>query len=417
MTINKQKLIDLLALKTGLEREQIEKQLLQLIKRIQQAAEEGKDFEVEEFGTFRVIDDVLHFEPAEELGTEINHKYAGMKPIELIGSFKHPPEETEEPNEEEKATPEPKEDESRESPEEPEPESEETEKEDPWGLNSLEEELSRARSQVYAGEEDDEKEEKGRDLDDEEESESEAEEKDPFTFDETASDEPEPEPPSKPAPEPIFESEPETKSDPEIVFESDEPEEQKETEPSSSVKTKDPIGKVLVVFACVAVLGVAAWSAYEFNLIPALTGSENQQNVEEETQSTEQNDVESDNDEAEERIETVSEDQVIDEDETEDSGESEEESSAYGLKGEVVPEGNDGYTLVLFSLRNEENAQRQEAVLKEEGFRTIVVEVDMDGEVYWRVSIGQFETIREAQRSAEELDEQYRNNHFIKRIQ
>ncbi len=90
MIIDKEQLISLLIDKTGLDATEVEDQLTELINRIQQAAQEDKSFEIEGFGTFNMEEGTLQFEPSDTLETEINNKYAGMKPIELIGAFKEP---------------------------------------------------------------------------------------------------------------------------------------------------------------------------------------------------------------------------------------------------------------------------------------------------------------------------------------
>ena len=92
MIINKEKLLELLVDKSGLPREEVKDQLDELVQNIREAAEKGNDFEIDVFGTFSVNKDgSLTFTPSEKLETEINHRYAGMKPIEMIGAFKEAP--------------------------------------------------------------------------------------------------------------------------------------------------------------------------------------------------------------------------------------------------------------------------------------------------------------------------------------
>lgn len=84
MNIDKSKLINLLVEKTSLGREEIEVQLDQLIERILDAAKRGKALEIKEFGMFYFDEEgELRFDPSQELSTEISFKYAGMKPVEL----------------------------------------------------------------------------------------------------------------------------------------------------------------------------------------------------------------------------------------------------------------------------------------------------------------------------------------------
>lgn len=85
MKIDKQRLIELLVNKTGMEKKEIEEQLDQLIKRILDAANQGKALEIKEFGLFYFNEfGELKFDPSDKLSTEISFKYAGMKPVEIV---------------------------------------------------------------------------------------------------------------------------------------------------------------------------------------------------------------------------------------------------------------------------------------------------------------------------------------------
>jgi cell division septation protein DedD len=84
MKIDKQKLIELLVNKTGMGKKEVEDQLEQLIERILDAAKKGKALEIKDFGLFYFDESgELKFDPADELSAEISFKYAGMKPIEI----------------------------------------------------------------------------------------------------------------------------------------------------------------------------------------------------------------------------------------------------------------------------------------------------------------------------------------------
>lgn len=84
MKIDKQRLIELLVNKTGMEKKEIEEQLDHLIKRILDAANQGKALEIKEFGLFYFNEfGELKFDPSDKLSTEISFKYAGMKPVEI----------------------------------------------------------------------------------------------------------------------------------------------------------------------------------------------------------------------------------------------------------------------------------------------------------------------------------------------
>lgn len=84
MKIDKERLVELLVEKTGMNRESVEEQLTQLVERILDAARRGKALEIKEFGMFYFDQDGnLKFDVADELSTEISFRYAGMSPLVL----------------------------------------------------------------------------------------------------------------------------------------------------------------------------------------------------------------------------------------------------------------------------------------------------------------------------------------------
>ncbi len=84
MKIEKQQLVELLVVKTGLDKKSVEKQLEELVSRIKDAADRGKALEVKGFGLFYYSEvGDLKFDPSEEFKTEVNFKYSGMEPIEV----------------------------------------------------------------------------------------------------------------------------------------------------------------------------------------------------------------------------------------------------------------------------------------------------------------------------------------------
>jgi cell division septation protein DedD len=88
MTDNQDNLAALLVEETGQPKEQVEQQLAELKERLRTITESGQEFIIEGFGTFRGRNGTLHFEPNEALRIEVNQKYAGMKPIEMVEAFK-----------------------------------------------------------------------------------------------------------------------------------------------------------------------------------------------------------------------------------------------------------------------------------------------------------------------------------------
>lgn len=83
MQIEHKKFVDLLIDASGIEVEKAEEQLSKLIVEIKQSLKEGKPYQIEGFGIFSRLQSTFIFTPSEKLNTEINFKYVGMEPIEL----------------------------------------------------------------------------------------------------------------------------------------------------------------------------------------------------------------------------------------------------------------------------------------------------------------------------------------------
>ncbi|MEX0608765.1 MAG: SPOR domain-containing protein [Balneolaceae bacterium] len=90
----------------------------------------------------------------------------------------------------------------------------------------------------------------------------------------------------------------------------------------------------------------------------------------------------------------------------------------YGLNGVPLSEANNGYTIVVYSLSKESNANNQKRILSNAGFRVLVTSQSSSqyGRL-WRVSLGQFESLREAALAAETLKKPHSENYFITKIQ
>ncbi|MFU8812192.1 MAG: SPOR domain-containing protein, partial [Balneolaceae bacterium] len=89
----------------------------------------------------------------------------------------------------------------------------------------------------------------------------------------------------------------------------------------------------------------------------------------------------------------------------------------YGLMGDLIPEANDGYTIVLHSLRSLASAREAAADLRDSNYRTIVTERVVNDQTVYRVGVGQFPSIDEALSMARTLPVPYNDQHFIQRIQ
>ena len=390
MTIDKEQLISLLEEKTGLEREQVETQLSELISRIQKASEEGKAFEVEGFGTFSMEEESLEFEPGDTLETEINNKYAGMKPIELIGAFKEP-------------------ENDREVPEvdmtEAEPEGVDTENKWAFDSDATQEENEEQETEAVEPEsepQDDEPEfepESEKDTEQEEiaSDQQKAEEVFDAVFGKTAGEDPEKEVPQK-DPEP------------------EEPVAETEEEPQG-----DTIGTVIVAVVVILVVGIGGWMIYDFGF----TGTNSTEISTASPQSTEtvkpadgsntQTDEEPGQDE--EVMEPEQPSAVSTEGEDTGTQPATQQQNRYGLMGEPNQDIANGYTIVVHSLRDQQQAEQNRQQLQEAGFRALISQAQVEGTTYYRVGIGQFETVSDAQQAIGDIPQRYQDNNFIKRIQ
>jgi len=91
-------------------------------------------------------------------------------------------------------------------------------------------------------------------------------------------------------------------------------------------------------------------------------------------------------------------------------------SEPYGLEGDIVDSANDGFTIVLHSMRNEQAARSAADQLSNAGYRSMVTERDVDGSTVYRVGVGQFPSIPDAQEAAKELPSPFNTENFIQRI-
>lgn len=348
MSIGKKQLIALLADKMDLPEEKVGKQLDQLIKQIQAAASQGENFEIEDFGTFIQDEGELKFEPDPTLQTEINHKYIGMKPIELIGAFKEkasdaPPAGKEESGDDDESV-------------EMEPQST-REREDEPGTEQKEEAPGLEEEMV---------------------------------------------PVESPAPPEVEITEEADVSSDEISQELNE--ESRETETNL-------IDRVLIVGVVVIVLGVSGWMLAEFGVFDKITGTDNNNSQTEVV--TEQPPDESESEESENSEQNSEDDVSSSEEEVAESS----RDDIYGLRGGATPEAPEPYTIVIHSLGDESKIRELEEQYESDGYLTLVQQATVGGETYWRLGLGQFESVEDAQQAAEELPEQLRNNHFIRKFQ
>lgn len=379
MIIDKEQLISLLKEKTGLERERVEEQLAELVKRIQKATEKDKTFEIEGFGTFSMEEGDLRFEPSDTLETEINNKYAGMKPIELIGAFK-------------------------------EPEGDE--------VPDIDENMDDEIDKVWAFDKEADDEEVAPEESVDEEGIDQSEEQKEAT---TAEDEP----------EPSFEMFDRIGSQ---TTSSGEPEEETaitEEEPVETVaegeEDNDTLGKLLVAAVIVIAVGLSGWVVYDTGLLSDKSTTDSgqqaaqlstQQNINSQEGTVPSQESTSQGSETNNTSEPEQELAVGKQEEAQSNEESEEETT-FGLKGEINESISNGYTIVVHSLRNMEVAEDRKKDLQEAGYRALISKAEVQGTMYFRVGLGQFPTVEAAQQAVSGIPETYQSNqnHFIKRIQ
>jgi cell division septation protein DedD len=450
MKIDKQKLIDLLVEKTGMDLDAVELQLDQLIERIQEAAEKGKALEIKGFGMFYFSKEgELKFDPSDDLQTEVNYKYAGMEPVEI----KKPRESAGKQIAEE---------------EKEEPESGDTEEQEPvWGFDPESEEAPEIpesqepekKSEKTAAEDESEKQ---LDSKDDESSGKEEEEKpfDPFAdFDhgiikskEDISKEEEQEKTSEQDKKPEekktgltprsfvgedeFEEPEEKADDLDDIFPSFEDEskknqpaaqsrgalESKQTAGKNEKRKKNPVQTLIttIVFVMVSVVGVIV--AIDFGLMDSLFGDSDPP-PREITLAEPQPQVPVDSD-AMENLDQEPQDEAADAADQEQPGPTEIEeveepdTPEFGLHGSAMSIDGRYYSIILHSMRNENRAREMRDELQDEGYRAVMNPVESEEHgTMWRIGVGQFETISQAQSAASELPQNYRDNHFIGLIQ
>ncbi|PAU95303.1 hypothetical protein CK503_03670 [Aliifodinibius salipaludis] len=402
MTIDKEQLISLLEEKTGLEREQVEAQLSELINRIQKAAEDGKTFEVEGFGTFSMEEGRLQFEPGDTLETEINNKYAGMKPIELIGAFKEPESDEEVPDVDMT-----------------EAGSSGVDTEHDWAFDSGATESEKDEDQesetVESEPELDDKTTDDQEITDSEgiieQDQQEAEEVFNTVFGKAGE--------SSSVSESLETEKEEVEAQKD---EADENDSEEEVVGEQNEKPRDTIGTVIVAVVVVLVVGIGGWLMYDFGFSGtgsseiATTSPQPTETVDP-VKNSDNTESEEQSDEDEEAVEPEQPSAVSTGEEGTGTETAPQQQDRYGLMGEPNQAIANGYTIVVHSLRDQQQAEQNRQQLQGAGYRALISQAQVEGTTYYRVGIGQFETVGDAQQATGDIPEQYRDNNFIKRIQ
>jgi len=123
----------------------------------------------------------------------------------------------------------------------------------------------------------------------------------------------------------------------------------------------------------------------------------------------------------EHRIEPVPEDAATpDEDlapEVDAVPEAEDPGSHLGLMGPEEEVLLGAYTIVVHSIGNENRARVEHERYADDGYKATISRVQSaNGSTTWRVGLGQFETVSDAEDAISDLPEPYRSNNFIARI-
>lgn len=404
MTREMEELIQKLAELTEMAFEDVEAELDDLIQRINKETHGGATYKVEGFGTFRELDDELTFTPDEKLATEINYKYAGMEPIEIMAGFAE-----QEVDEEQQVQQEPSERSQRLQKEQKEEAiDEETPKE------VVEEEKIKAESEEKAT----------KDKESQKEATQPKEEKSKVDTEKPKLRKPVKE---KKQVKEIPEKEEKELAQKEPVKKKPASKKRKQYAPSTQ-KDSQTTTWIILSAAAVVIVAVVIWgwsqpkgdddTSMASQGIPTENISNNQ--PEEPTMNS---------DSPTKQNQAVEEKEKSDEQDLDRTTKAKslplpdspalrgDYHAAYGLKGIPSNEGMNGYTLVVFSFGREANASKQADALSAKGYRAVVDFVTLkDSTDRWRVGIGQFESLADAKAAAKSLPEPYKSDYFINRI-
>lgn len=382
-----QSIVEVLATELDLSEQEANSLLAEWAEKINNGLQENGEVQIDDFGTFKKEGGDITFEPAEKFALEVNYKYAGMEPIEVLPAYRKS-----EASKTEKET-------KAESGEEKQQETVEASSKD------SEEKIEKPKKS---------------------ESSSSKAEKTPSSSDKQKSEtKQQPDNKAKPAAEQKSKaSSTESKQEkqqqgtkPEKASQkqksmsesSKKPHDQKVTKSTNSkIEDKQRSTEWLIVggLAAVVLLGVAIYF-FAFHTTSDIPVSSDPQT--EETDPVAAAEEEERRDEEEEIEETP-------EPEEPTEPEPEPETEQWGLEGEYTPV-DDYYTIVVYSLTNRERAESEYDNISNEGYRATLnaYRPDPDSQS-WRVGIGQFQSVGEAEDAADRLPDPWRTDHFIIRI-
>lgn len=371
-------MIALLVEKTGKPKEEVERQLSELAQNIREVAESGGSFTIEAFGSFSWKGGELRFDPSEQLKTEINQRYAGMKPIELMEAFK----ETGAGVPVDAAADKP----AASAPDaEPPPGTQPEEETDEKETGKRQEDAAALAAGAGGGED-----APGAPVSDEENGKKEAE---------TGDKEP-----ARPASATATSAG--ARKRPAAHY--------------GANRGKRNSGKFVVAAVAVIAVFVTGWVLYQQGLFDGTAEQPQRVNIPADTsrQQDESSPAERTGDSA--LASGIAADSVEQNRMSTVSGNSDtpgpDAPATYGLKGTVNDGLEDAYTIVIHSFRLRSTVQGIADSLSRAGYRAILSEKVVNGENRWRLGLGQFATWQDALEAAKTLPPPYANDHFIDEI-
>lgn len=418
MKIDKQKLIDLLANKAEMDPKAVETQLNQLAARIQDAAEKGKALEIKGFGMFYFSEEGdLKFDPSEELQTEVNYKYAGMKPVEI----KKPREST---------------DTSPPLSGESEPESSEDDPDDILGLKKSESEEGPDKIEPGPGEQQkSEIKPPDKNVEKTEPKEKKPEEAyDPFADfdhgyekpDEKKGSEDQESKKIEPKPDqPVLDNQlPDLPGDPQtdkLKSVREEVKSKKKTYKKPEKEKRNPVTILAAAIIAVLVIVIGIVIASDAGIFGGSDSAQEMAQDQSQTMAPPAADPEAGAEtetESEPEEQQESEEISAEQEQPELTPIEEVETPSFGLHGTAQSIDGRYYSIILHSIRSENRAEEIREELQGQGYRAVITSVNSEEYgTMWRVGIGQFESISNAQDAASELPQNYRDNHFIGLLQ
>lgn len=98
------------------------------------------------------------------------------------------------------------------------------------------------------------------------------------------------------------------------------------------------------------------------------------------------------------------------------TGTSSNNTNLFGLKGDLSPKNTDFYTIVVYSLTDHKRAEEVRNNLSSKNYRVSLTRSRLNNQYIYRVGLGQFKNTASAEQAAKGLPSKFRDNHFIKHV-